>query len=157
MENDKVIDVSNGEVVNETQVVAFKLRDEEYGVSILNVQEIKDLTDITRVPYAPDYIKGVINLRGSVLPVIDLKRRIGLADMPYTSSTRIVIMKIEEISIGMIVDAVTEVLTIGEDHIEPAKTISNSEINKYISGIGNINDRLVIMLNLDEIVDLPED
>ena len=72
------------------QVVAFKLRNEEYGVSILNVQEIRNLTDITRVPFAQDFIKGVINLRGSVLPVIDLKERLGLEETPYTQDTRIV-------------------------------------------------------------------
>lgn len=75
---------------DEVQVVAFKLRDEEYGVSILNVQEIRNMTDITRVPFAADFIKGVINLRGSVLPVIDLKKRLGLAETPYTENTRIV-------------------------------------------------------------------
>ena len=72
---------------DDVQVVAFKLRNEEYGFSILNVQEIKGLTDITRVPFAPDFIKGVINLRGSVLPVIDLKKRLGLEDTPYTANT----------------------------------------------------------------------
>ena len=81
--------VADGEV----QVVAFKLRNEEYGFSILNVQEIKNLSDITRVPFAPDFIKGVVNLRGSVLPVIDLKKRLGLEDTPYTANTRIVIVQ----------------------------------------------------------------
>ena len=97
----------NNAVNGEIQVVAFKLRKEEYGFSILNVQEIKGLTDITRVPFAPDFIKGVINLRGSVLPVIDLKKRLGLQQEPYTDSTRIVIVQIDDISVGMIVDAVT--------------------------------------------------
>ena len=81
---------TKNEVQEGLQVVAFKLHDEEYGVSILNVQEIRNLTDITRVPFAAEFIKGVINLRGSVLPVIDLKQRLGLAETPYTDSTRIV-------------------------------------------------------------------
>ncbi|MGN1049428.1 MAG: chemotaxis protein CheW, partial [Selenomonadaceae bacterium] len=97
---------------DEVQVVAFKLRNEEYGFSILNVQEIKGLTDITRVPFAPEFVKGVINLRGSVLPVIDLKRRLGLEDTPYTANTRIVVVHYDEVSVGMLVDAVTEVRTI---------------------------------------------
>ena len=139
------------------QYVAFNLRDEEYGVSILNVQEIRNLTDITRVPFAADFIKGVINLRGSVLPVIDLKRRIGLEDAPYTDATRIIIMKIGEFSIGMIVDAVTEVLTISGRDINAAKDVSDNTSNRFVSSIGNIDARLIIMLNLDEIVDLPED
>ena len=144
-------------IMEDVQVAAFKLLKEEYGVNILNVQEIKVLTDITRVPFAPDYIKGVINLRGSVLPVIDLKRRIGLEDAPYTDATRIVIMKIGEFSIGMIVDAVTEVLTISGRDINPAKDVSDSTSNRFVNSIGNIDARLIIMLNLDEIVDLPED
>ena len=144
-------------IMEDVQVAAFKLLKEEYGVNILNVQEIKVLTDITRVPFAPDYIKGVINLRGSVLPVIDLKRRIGLEDAPYTDATRIIIMKIGEFSIGMIVDAVTEVLTISGRDINPAKDVSDSTSNRFVNSIGNIDARLIIMLNLDEIVDLPED
>ena len=144
-------------IMEDVQVAAFKLLKEEYGVNILNVQEIKVLTDITRVPFAPDYIKGVINLRGSVLPVIDLKRRIGLEDAPYTDATRIIIMKIGEFSIGMIVDAVTEVLTISGRDINPAKDVSDSTSNRFVSSIGNIDARLLIMLTLDEIVDLPED
>ncbi len=143
-------------IMEDVQVAAFKLLKEEYGVNILNVQEIKVLTDITRVPFAPDYIKGVINLRGSVLPVIDLKRRIGLEDAPYTDATRI-IMKIGEFSIGMIVDAVTEVLTISGRDINAAKDVSDNTSNRFVSSIGNIDARLIIMLNLDEIVDLPED
>ena len=144
-------------IMEDVQVAAFKLLKEEYGVNILNVQEIKVLTDITRVPFAPDYIKGVINLRGSVLPVIDLKRRIGLEDAPYTDAPRIIIMKIGEFSIGMIVDAVTEVLTISGRDINPAKDVSDSTSNRFVNSIGNIDARLIIMLNLDEIVDLPED
>ena len=144
-------------IMEDVQVAAFKLLKEEYGVNILNVQEIKVLTDITRVPFAPDYIKGVINLRGRVLPVIDLKRRIGLEDAPYTDATRIIIMKIGEFSIGMIVDAVTEVLTISGRDINPAKDVSDSTSNRFVNSIGNIDARLIIMLNLDEIVDLPED
>ena len=143
--------------MEDVQVAAFKLLKEEYGVNILNVQEIKVLTDITRVPFAPDYIKGVINLRGSVLPVIDLKRRIGLEDAPYTDATRIIIMKIGEFSIGMIVDAVTEVLTISGRDINAAKDVSDNTSNRFVSSIGNIDARLIIMLNLDAIVDLPED
>ncbi len=146
-----------GPIEGEVQVVAFKLRDEEYGFDILNVKEIKGLTDITRVPYASDFIKGVINLRGSVLPVIDLKRRLGLLDTEYTSDTRIVIVKSEDIEVGMIVDAVTEVITLDTDHIEATKTVSGGERTQFIRGIGKMNDRLIIMLNLDEIVGVSDE
>ncbi len=146
-----------GPIEGEVQVVAFKLRDEEYGFDILNVREIKGLTDITRVPFASDFIKGVINLRGSVLPVIDLKRRLGLLDTPYTSDTRIVIVKSEDIEVGMIVDAVTEVITLDTEHIEATKTVSAGERSQFIRGIGKMDDRLIIMLNLDEIVGVSDE
>ena len=139
---------------DEVQLVAFKLSKEEYGVSIVHVQEIKRLTDITRVPYTPDFIKGVMNLRGSVLPVIDLKKRLGLVEEPYSEDTRIIIVKVDDISIGMIVDAVTEVLAIGPDHIEAPEAVVDGTENNFISGVGNLDNRLVIMLNLNEIVGL---
>ncbi|HBT79489.1 MAG TPA: chemotaxis protein CheW [Selenomonas sp.] len=153
--------MANEETKNEVeegiQVVAFKLLNEEYGVSILNVQEIRNLTDITRVPFAADYIKGVINLRGSVLPVIDLKKRLGLADAPYTDDTRVVTVTIGDLHVGMLVDAVTEVLTINSKPVDPKKAINGKEITRYLSGIGNVDGRLIIMLNLQEILDLPKD
>ncbi|MCI6158668.1 MAG: chemotaxis protein CheW [Selenomonadaceae bacterium] len=151
MANEEIKQNDNGEGI---QVVAFKLLNEEYGISILNVQEIRNLTDITRVPFAADYIKGVINLRGSVLPVIDLKKRLGLADAPYTDNTRIVTVNVGEVHVGMLVDAVTEVLTIHSKPIDPKKAINGKEITKYLSGIGNVDGRLIIMLNLEEIVGL---
>ena len=142
-------------MANEDQVVAFKLRNEEYGFSILNVQEIKGLTDITRVPFAPEFIKGVINLRGSVLPVIDLKKRLGLEATPYTANTRSVIVQYDEVAVGMLVDAVTEVRTINADDIDTSRTVTGNDSNsKFISGIGKVDDRLIIQLNLSEIIGL---
>lgn len=134
------------------QVVAFKLRDEEYGVSILNVQEIRNLTDITRVPFAADFIKGVINLRGSVLPVIDLKQRLGLAETPYTENTRIVTVNIDDLHVGMLVDAVTEVLTIGSKPIDTKRAINDRSGSRFLNGIGNVDGRLIIVLSLEEII-----
>ena len=136
----------------EIQVVEFKLRDEEYGVSILNVQEIRNMTDITRVPFAADFIKGVINLRGSVLPVIDLKKRLGLAETPYTENTRIVTVTVDELHVGMLVDAVTEVLTIGSKVVDTKKATNERSDTRFLNGIGNVDGRLIIMLNLEAII-----
>ena len=143
-------------IEGEIQVVAFKLRKEEYGFNILNVQEIKGLTDITRVPFASDFIKGVINLRGSVLPVIDLKKRLGLQETEYTENTRIVNVKVDEVSVGMIVDAVTEVITLDGAHVDTSKAVDN-ESSRFITGIGKLDDRLIIMLDLGAIVGLQDD
>jgi len=137
---------------NELQIVVFKLGREDYGISILQVQEIKRLTDITRVPHAPDYITGVINLRGSVLPVIDLKKRLDLPAGDYMDSTRIVIVKVEDIIVGMIVDAVLEVTTLNTDSIEPPQTVVSGVNAQYLDGVGKLDDRLLILLNLETII-----
>ncbi|MBQ6006442.1 MAG: chemotaxis protein CheW [Selenomonadaceae bacterium] len=144
--------VDDDEQVYAMQVVAFKLRDEEYGVNIFQVQEIHNLVDITRVPFAASFIKGVINQRGSVMPVIDLKKRLGIEETPYTETTRIVTVIVGDLQVGMLVDAVTEVLTIRSKLVDPKKTVSDRAMEKFLSGIGNIDGRLVTMLNLEEIV-----
>ena len=144
-------------VEGEVQVVAFKLRKEEYGFNILNVKEIKGLTDITRVPFASDFIKGVINLRGSVLPVIDLKKRLGLQDMEYTDDTRIVVVREDDLEVGMIVDAVTGVITLNGEHIDAAKGVDN-ENSRFITGVGKVEEeRLIILLNLEAIIGLQDE
>lgn len=144
--------VDEEEQIQAMQVVAFKLRDEEYGVNIFHVQEIRNLVDITRVPFAASFIKGVINQRGSVMPVIDLKKRLGIEETPYTSLSRIVTVIVDDLQVGMLVDAVTEVLTIRSKLVDPKKTVSDRAMEKFLSGIGNIDGRLVTMLNLEEIV-----
>jgi len=137
--------------MDEQQFVAFRLGSEEYGISILQVQEIKRITDITRVPHAPAYVQGVINLRGSVLPVIDLKTRLNFVSQDYTDDTRIVIVKIEEYSVGMIVDAVSEVLRLTDEQIEPSPDFVGGLDAEYIQGIGKVDGRLVILLNMTSI------
>ncbi|MBP2654931.1 MAG: cheW 1 [Firmicutes bacterium] len=137
---------------NDTQLVVFRLGREEYGVSILQVQEIKRMLEIARVPQSPDYVKGVINLRGNVLPVIDLKKRLGLLPGEYTDDTRVIIVKVADIVVGIIVDAVSEVTSINSDSIEPPQTIVSGVNAQYLSGVGKHEDRLLILLNLEAIV-----
>jgi len=150
--NKKINPLDDEEEIPAMQVVAFKLRDEEYGVNIFQVQEINDMSDITRVPFAASFIKGVINQRGSVMPVIDLKKRLGIEETPYTNSSRIVTVIVGDLQVGMVVDAVTEVLTLRTKLVDAKKTVSDKSMEKFLSGIGNIDGRLVTMLNLEEIV-----
>lgn len=155
MAKGELMNIAEGET--QVQVVAFKLRREEYGFNILNVKEIKGLTDITRVPFASDFIKGVINLRGSVLPVIDLKKRLGLQDMEYTDDTRIVVVREDDLEVGMIVDAVTGVITLNGDQIDAAKAVDN-ENSRFITGVGKVaEERLIILLNLEAIIGLQDE
>jgi len=142
---------------SDLQLVVFKLGQEEYGVSILQVQEIKRITEITRVPHTPEYIKGVINLRGSVLPVIDLKKRLNLPQQASTENARIIIVKVEEISIGMMVDAVSEVMTINEQNIDYPDVVVGSVSANYLSGVGKLDNRLLILLNLETITGIGQE
>lgn len=134
------------------QFVVFKLGDEEYGVNIHQVKTIERLMEITRVPKAPDFVEGVINLRGEVVPVIDLRKRFGLSERTNTDNTRIIIVSIEDITVGMVVDSATEVLQISEDSIDPAPSIIGSIDSDYIDGVGKIDDRLLILLNLKKVL-----
>ena len=142
---------------NDLQLVVFKLGREEYGVSILQVQEIKRITEITRVPHTPEYIKGVINLRGSVLPVIDLKKRLNLPQQVATEDARIIIVKVNEISVGMMVDAVSEVMTINQDNIDSPDVVAGSVAANYLSGVGKLENRLLILLNLETIIGIGQE
>ncbi len=134
------------------QYVTFCLGDEEYGVDILNVQEIIGLTSFTRVPYLPDFIKGVINLRGIVVPVIDLRLRFNLEKVEYNDRTCIVIIKVGERVIGAIVDAVTEVLEIQEDMIDPSPSFGGGVSTEFIEGMGKLDKRLVVLLNVEKLL-----
>ncbi|MDU4959885.1 MAG: chemotaxis protein CheW [Sporomusaceae bacterium] len=136
----------------ESQLVVFKLGNEDYGISILQVQEIKRMTDITRVPHTPGYIQGVINLRGSVLPVLDLKKRLGLPDSEYTDNTRIIIVNVRDMAIGLIVDGVSEVTALAAEQIDSSQSVAGVDGSHFISGVGKKDNRLLILLNLDTII-----
>ena len=138
----------------EMQLVVFKLGAENYAVSILQVQEIKRITDITRVPQTPDYIKGVMNLRGSVMPVVDLTKRLNLPKQEYTDDTRIIIVKLDDIVVGMIVDAVLEVTALVKEQIEWPDGMMGGVDAQFLDGVGKEEDRLLILLNLENTLGL---
>ncbi|MBN1875168.1 MAG: purine-binding chemotaxis protein CheW [Anaerolineae bacterium] len=142
--------------VREKQLVIFRVSDEFYGVDIAVVQEVIKLQRITAVPRAPDFIEGLINLRGTVLPVIDLRRRFGLPEQPPTKETRIVIAEIKEMSIGVLVDAVTEVLRVPESEIEPPSPLSVTMDSAFIFGIAKIPPRLIALLDLNKVLAVEE-
>ena len=145
------------ETVNdELKLIIFKLGREEYGMDILKVQEIKRMMSITRVPSTPSFIKGVINLRGSVLPVIDLRTRLGLFEAELTEAARIIVVLVNEGVVGFIVDEVVEVTTINPQNVEAVQTLSNGLSAEYISGIAKADLRLYIMLNPDAIVNITQ-
>ncbi|HHW67378.1 MAG TPA: purine-binding chemotaxis protein CheW [Epulopiscium sp.] len=142
--------ISNSE---SKQYVVFKLSNEEYGIDIQKVQIIERIQNITRVPKSPYFIKGVINLRGEIIPVMSLRSKFGLQEDDYNDETRIIIVEIEDSKIGMIVDQVKEVLQISSQAIENVQGFT-SDINfNYIQGVGKVNDHIVTLLNLKNIID----
>ena len=133
----------------EMQLVVFELGDESYGVDISRVQDINRMQEITEIPHAPESVVGVINLRGRVIPVIDLRKRFGLPEAVHTKDTRIVVVHLEGNLIGVIVDAVSQVLRIPADIVEPPSPVLAGVDSRYLRGIAKLDDRLVILLDLD--------
>jgi purine-binding chemotaxis protein CheW len=135
-----------------TQVVSFKLGPEEYGVDIAQVQEINRMVAVTHVPRAPVFMEGVINLRGQLIPIIDLRTRFGMPRADQSKNTRIVVTEVGGKRIGMVVDSVSEVLRLPVDAVEPAPDMIAGIDTDYIRGVGKVDDRLIILLDLAKII-----
>ena len=138
------------------QLVSFNIGSEEFGVDILKVQEINRMVEITRVPQAPHYVEGVINLRGKVIPIVDLRKRFNMEDKEYDKNTRIVVVDISGNIMGMVVDSVSEVLRLPANTIEPPPEIVASINSEYIKGVAKLEDRLLIFLDLSKVIDVNE-
>ncbi len=134
------------------QLVSFRLGEEEYGIEITKVQEIILLGEITRVPQTPEYIEGLINLRSMVIPIVDLRLRFGMESGSATDDTRIMVVNVDGKTIGIIVDAVSEVLRISEEQIAaPPPTVAGLG-QEYLTGLVRLENRLLILLELDKIL-----
>ena len=134
------------------QLVSFKIGGEEFGVNILQVQEINRMLEVTRVPNAPEYVDGVINLRGKVIPIIDLRRRFGMERKEHDKNTRIVVVELSGKVVGFVVDAVSEVLRIPKSVTEPPPSIVAGIEADYITAVGKLEDRLLILLDLEKVL-----
>ncbi|MFP4315866.1 MAG: chemotaxis protein CheW [Desulfovibrionales bacterium] len=134
------------------QLVTFSIDGEEFGVEILKVQEIIRMLGITRVPRAPQFVEGVINLRGKVIPIIDLRKRFGLDSRGHDKNTRIIVIEINSMIVGFVVDSVSEVLRIPAGTIEPPPPVVSGFDSEYISGVGKLEDRLLILLDLNRLL-----
>jgi|WetSurMetagenome_2_1015567.scaffolds.fasta_scaffold266896_2 purine-binding chemotaxis protein CheW len=130
------------------QLVTFKLENEEFGVDIKKVHEINRMIDITRIPNAPPYVEGVVNLRGKIIPIVSLRMKLGFGEAERDKATRIMIVEIDGSVLGFIVDSVSEVLRIHDVKIEPAPSITSTTEAAYMEGVINLNDRILILLDL---------
>ncbi|HJF30490.1 MAG TPA: chemotaxis protein CheW [Sporosarcina psychrophila] len=137
----------------EMKAIIFQLLDMEYAISVDIVQSIEKVLSITRVPKTPAYVKGVINLRGIVTPIVDLRERFGLTPKEMDDSTRIIIVTLDEYDVGLIVDSANDVLDIPVDSIEPQPEVVGSIESDFISGVAKVEKHLLVMLNLDKVLE----
>lgn len=148
----------NESLGDEQQYLTFIMSGEEYGVDILAVQEIRGWEEPTFIPNAPDYIRGVINLRGTVVPIMDMRLRFGLAEVEYGPLTVVIILKYEieqkERVMGVVVDAVSDVYTISESEARQPPELNEDEHSNFIKGLVNVKDKMVILLEVDELLSL---
>jgi purine-binding chemotaxis protein CheW len=141
----------------EMKVIVFALANEEYGVEVDKVRTIERMQPMTRVPKTPDFVKGVINLRGLVTPVIDLRGRFGIEESDYTDNTRIIIVAVKEMEVGLIVDSANDVTDIDSDCIDDPPEVVGGIKAKYLQGIAKVSDtRLLVLLNLEEVLNKSE-
>ena len=151
LENDYSLDSSGGE-----QFLSFILAEEEYAVDILRVQEIKGWTRPTPIPNTPRYLKGVINLRGTIVPIVDLRQRFGLKTLEYGPTTVVIVLRVDsgdrERIMGIVVDAVSEVYNIPTDEVQEAPEIGASLDIEFVKGLATIDEKMVILLDIDHLL-----
>jgi purine-binding chemotaxis protein CheW len=134
------------------QWVTFRLDNETYGINVMQVQEVLRYTEIAPVPGAPHYVLGIINLRGNVVTVIDTRNRFGLPSTDITDNTRIVIIEADKHVVGILVDAVAEVVYLRQSEVETAPNVGNDESSKFIQGVCHKNNELLILVDLDKLL-----
>lgn len=148
-----------GATTDGSQFLTFNLGEELYGVDILRVQEIKGYTTVTKIPNTPPHIKGVLNLRGTIVPIIELRTKFGMPTIEYTMFTVIVVVVVQEKVMGLIVDAVSDVLDIAKKDVQPPPQFGAKIDVSFLKGVGKSGDKLVALLDMDRLLtvaDLPE-
>jgi purine-binding chemotaxis protein CheW len=138
------------------QFISFSVGDEEYGLELLRVKEVIRIREITWLPKAPSFVKGIINLRGDVIPIIDLRDKFGLEARAQTAATRVIVVEVEGRLVGMVVDSASQVVRIAADQIDPPPPVLGGFSQEFITGVGKLGDKLVILLNADAILTFDE-
>jgi len=134
------------------QFLTFTIADEEYGVDILKVQEIKGYISTTRLPNSPPELTGVLNLRGTIVPIVDLRKKFNLPEIQYDQFTVIVVVVVQERVMGMIVDSVSEVMNIQPEEIQPPPNLGQGASANTLRGLGKVGDKLIILLDIDAVL-----
>lgn len=145
-----------GSVEKLDQMISFNIGEDDYGVNIQTVKEVIRKREITRLPKAPAFVKGVINLRGVVIPIIDLRDRFGMEQRESTDMTRVIVAEVDGRPIGMVVDSVSHVIRIAQDQIEPPPEMDGGISEEYLKGVGKVGEQLIVLLNIDKILSVAE-
>lgn len=149
------VDVMTDISSDSNQYLTFMLNGEEYGVDILRVQEIKGWDNVTPIPSTPEYIKGVINLRGTIVPIIDLRLKFELETIPYGATTVVIVLKVmnndKERTMGIVVDAVSDVYNVAKEDMQPPPDFGNIDVS-YVNGLATVNETMIIALNIDTLL-----
>lgn len=140
------------DVENSINLVTFKLGNNEYAIDIMQAKEIIKMEKITLIPNAPDYVEGVINLRGNIIPIVDLKKRFNLEENDGDKNTGIIIVKIDDVDMGIIIDAISKVVSIANSNIQPPPPMLSGIGQKYIKGVAKLEDKLLVVLDLEKLI-----
>ena len=146
----------NGREVTGQEFLAFTLGKEEYGIDILKVQEIRGYETVTRIANAPDFIKGVVNLRGIIVPIVDMRIKFQLGEPTYDQFTVVIILNVAGRVVGMVVDSVSDVITLSPEQIKPAPEMGTALNTDYLIGLGTIDQRMLILVNIDKLMSSAE-
>jgi purine-binding chemotaxis protein CheW len=146
------VDHTAGITADADQFLTFTLEGEEYGIEILRVQEIKGISKIRPIPNSPGYVKGVMNLRGAVVPIVDLRSRFGMSEADYNQFTVIIVVSVGAKVVGLVVDAVSDVLNIGKNQVEETPEMGGEIDTSFFRGMGKVGEKLVLLLNIDRLL-----
>ena len=134
------------------EALAFKLGNEEYGIKILKVQEIRGYEAVTRIASAPEHVKGVVNLRGTIVPIVDMRIKFKLGTPTYDQFTVVIILNIQDRVVGMVVDSVSDVISLTADQIKPAPDMGGALNTDYLLGLGTVDERMIILVDIDKLL-----
>jgi purine-binding chemotaxis protein CheW len=138
------------------QLISFTVGAEEYGLELLRVKEVIRMRQITWLPKAPSCVKGIINLRGDIIPIVDLRERFGLQPQEQTAMTRVIVVEVEGMPVGMVVDSASQVVRVPADQFDPPPTVMGGASREFITSVGKMGDKLVIMIDVDRILSIEE-
>jgi len=143
---------TTGVAVNPQEFLTFTLGTEEYGIEILKVQEIRSYEHVTKIANAPEFIKGVVNLRGTIVPIVDMRIKFNLGTPEYNQFTVVIILNVAGRVVGMVVDSVSDVIALGSEQIRPAPDFSSSFDVEYITGLGTVDERMLILVDIEKLM-----